>query len=174
VGSRSLQWLPCWLPAHPSAIHRVAHRQHGGDQIQQWPAHVVFGGQHYRAVIQGSRGRWGHRELGGTMAGPPGPGRRVPPTGGHRCSGQCPTCDAAWCRPARSGSPRPSPAHSVPALGKGPAKTRSQRYRAKIRPPQRGLGPSCIQPTYRAPFVPKPSPGAERHVTLLTQPPQMW
>ena len=33
---------------------------------------------------------------------------------GRRFAGRCPPCGAAWCRPAQSGSPRPSPAHCVP------------------------------------------------------------
>jgi hypothetical protein len=35
-----------------SALHRVAYREHGSDQIQQRAAKIVLGDQYHRAVIQ--------------------------------------------------------------------------------------------------------------------------
>ncbi len=93
------------------SMWRLADSQHGSDQVVQRPGHVMLGDQDNlvidaKMVDRPSRNR---------AAGRPVPVREVPPTGQCRWTRRCQPSGAAWCRPDRSGSRRPSSAQFVPS-----------------------------------------------------------
>lgn len=133
---------------------RLADGQHGRDQIVQRPVQVVLGDQGNLVIdakmVDGpSRNRAVGRQSG------PGPVRRVPPTGRHRWTRRCPPSGAAWCRPGRSGSPRPSSAQfvSLPHSGRQTTTTAAAcgHARAVTRPVDcRRRDRARLNPTARA------------------------
>ena len=118
------RWDERWLEAHPGdralacwtaagSMWRLADGQHGSDQVVQRSGQVLLGDQDNlvidaKMVDRPSRNRAVRRRR-------PGPVRGVPPTGQCRWTRRCQPAGAAWCRPDRSGSPRPSSAQSAPS-----------------------------------------------------------
>jgi len=153
-----------------------------GDQIQQLTAKIMLGHQHLPAVIQADVINGSAGEPAGTAAGRSGYGRPDPPTAGPSLQWAVSPCGAAWCRPARSGSPRPSSAHCAPdqrsapravarprPVGRRPGKQRPARPRRNYRqpPPHPDISHRHDRPAGR----PWPEPGLPHSQDLAPPPP---
>ncbi len=111
-----------------ATLHRIADRQYGGYQVPQRPVEIVLGDQDH-AGRPGEGGTRGCPPRGDRAAARwPGHARCWPPTGRRRRARRCRPSAATRCRPARSGSPLPSPACPLrpavrPRFGGRPADT---------------------------------------------------
>ena len=104
--------LAGWLAT--GSMWRLADGQHGSDQVVQRPGQVLLGDQDNLVIDAKMADRPSRNRAVGRQGGH-WPVRGVPPTGQCRWTRRCQPSGAAWRRPDRPGSRRPSSAQSVPS-----------------------------------------------------------